>query len=98
MFELKVSNRQDKKWQVTDTLKGKTVHFGAEGYSDYTIHKDPDRKKNYISRHRSKENWGKSGIYTAGFWSRWLLWNCTTLSASIKHTQTKFNIKIIKKK
>ena len=30
--------------------KIKTVHFGASKYSDYTIHKDDDRKKNIYSK------------------------------------------------
>ena len=37
--------------------KVKTTHFGAKGYSDFTIHKDPARKQRYINRHRSRENW-----------------------------------------
>ena len=26
------------------TIEGKTIHFGAKGMSDYTIHKDKERK------------------------------------------------------
>jgi hypothetical protein len=75
----------------------KIIHFGAKGYSDYTIHKDPERKQRYINRHKSRENWTKSGINTPGFWSRWLLWGEPTLSASKKFIQDKFNIKIYSK-
>lgn len=75
----------------------KTVHFGAKGYSDYTIHKDPERKKRYIDRHKSNEDWSIKGINTAGFWSRWLLWNEPTLKESIKSTEDKFGIKIIRR-
>ena len=57
------------------TKSGKHIYFGAVGYSDFTIHKDPDRKQRYINRHEKNENWTKSGIDSAGFWSRWLLWN-----------------------
>ena len=32
-----------------------TISFGVSGYSDYTKHKDPDRKQRYIARH-SKED------------------------------------------
>ena len=49
---------------ITDI--GKKLLFGAYGYSDYTIHKDEKRKLRYISRHKNNENWGKSGINTAG--------------------------------
>lgn len=72
----------------------KTVQFGAKGYSDYTIHKDKERKERYEARHKSRENWTKSGIETAGFWAKWLLWNKPSLSGSIKHTSEKFNITI----
>jgi hypothetical protein len=75
-------------------VDGKTVHFGAAGYSDYPTHKDAERKQRYINRHKAKENWTKSGIKTAGFWSRWLLWGQPSISASIKAIENKFNVKI----
>ena len=77
--------------------KKKTVKFGASGYSDYTLHKTPKRKELYIARHRVRENWNKSGIYTRGFWSRWLLWNKPTIQSSIADIQKRFNVKIVKK-
>lgn len=78
---------------MIDDVKKKTVHFGAKGYQDYTMHKDYDRMRRYVSRHK-KEDWTKKGIYKAGFWSRWILWNKPTLTASIAATEKKFNIKI----
>ena len=39
-----------KKWKVS-LPSGKTVQFGARGYSDYTKHKDPLRMKRYVVRH-----------------------------------------------
>ena len=91
---LKKSSRKDKKWKVI--IDNKTIQFGAKGYSDFTINKDLQRKRLYINRHKSNENWGKTGIKTAGFWSRWLLWNETTISKSIKSIEKKFNVKINK--
>lgn len=76
---------------------GHSVLFGARGYSDYTIHKDVERQKRYLQRHQARENWGKSGVNTPGFWSRWILWNKPSLEASIKNTETKFNIRIVRK-
>lgn len=87
---------KSKKWTVL--VDGKVVHFGAKGYSDYTKHKDSERKDRYISRHRKRENWKKSGIDTAGFWSRWLLWNKPSLGASIRDIEKRFNVKIIRKR
>lgn len=93
IYILEPSPRSEKKWRIT-TPWGKKVDFGASGYSDFTIHKDPNRQKNYISRHSSRENWTKTGTETAGFWSRWLLWNLPDLMASIRDTESKFNITI----
>jgi len=87
------SPRKDKKLMVI--VDGKKIHFGASGYSDYTIHKDKARMKRYEARHKKRENWGKSGIKTAGFWSKWVLWNKPSLSASIKDLEKKFKIKVI---
>ena len=74
------------------TASGKKVLFGAIGYEDFTIHKDPIRKARYIARHKNKENWTKSGINTAGFWSRWLLWNQLTLQSSYNDIKNRFLI------
>ena len=68
------------------------VHFGAKSYSDYTHHRDPERKRLYILRHKTTENWKKSGILTAGFWSRWILWNCETMKDSIADVKRRFQL------
>jgi hypothetical protein len=75
--------------------EGRTVHFGAKGYSDYTIHKDATRMKRYVIRHRRRENWGRTGMYTPGFWSRWLLWSRPTLSGAVAKTQRVLGRRII---
>lgn len=80
--------------KFTAHVDGKKVHFGAKGYSDYTKHKDPSRKQRYITRHKARENWNKSGIKTAGFWSRWILWNKPSLGGSIRDTASRFGITI----
>ena len=93
------STNPKKKYMVTiydKTNSIKTIHYGASGYSDYTKHKDKERMKRYENRHRSSENWSKSGIKTAGFWSKWILWNKTSISASIRDTSSRFNITIRK--
>ena len=68
------------------------VKFGAKGYSDFTKHKDETRKSSYILRHKEREDWSKSGILTAGFWSRWILWNLPTIEESLKYTIKKFHL------
>jgi len=90
------SNRKGKKWKVV--IEGKTkksIHFGAKGYSDYTIHKDKKRMERYTARHKVRENWTRDGIKTAGFWAKWLIWNKPSLRNSIKDIEKRFNIDII---
>ena len=96
VYELEKSPRSEKKWRII-TPTGKKVDFGASGYEDFTIHKDESRQANYITRHEVRENWEKDGIDTAGFWSRWLLWNLPSLKDSIKDIEKRFNIKIKQK-
>lgn len=73
------------------TGRTKTIHFGSRGMSDYTKHKDSERKKLYDKRHRKRENWNNP--ITAGALSKWILWNKPTLSASINDYKHRFFIK-----
>ena len=50
----------------------KTVSFGAPGYSDFTGHKNTDRKEAYIKRH-AKEDWSKSNIASPAWMSRYII-------------------------
>jgi hypothetical protein len=94
-YYLQKSSDTKKKYDVLDNNKKLIVSFGANGYEDYTTHKDPERKLRYIERHAANENWNKAGIKTAGFWSRWILWNKPSFRNSIEDTKKKFNIDII---
>jgi len=97
-YNLYVSDKPGKKYKIVISYpnevnkRNKTVYFGAEGYDDYTTHKDKDRKRRYISRHKYKENWNDSK--TAGFYSRWILWNKPTMKESIKDIKKRFGINI----
>ena len=70
--------------------KLKTIQFGAVGYNDYTITNDLQAKMNYISRHQSREDWNNP--MTSGALAKYLLWNKTTLSASISDFKKRFNL------
>ena len=85
------SDKPNKKYYII-TNDNKKVYFGATGYSDFTIHKDETRKQRYINRHKKNENWTKSGINTAGFWSRWILWHLPTIKESYNDIKRRFNI------
>ena len=90
------STKADKKMMAVfedcNTGREKTVHFGSKGMSDYTKHKDKERMRRYTTRHKARENWRKSGIKTAGFWSKWLLWNKPSIGGSKKDISSKFNV------
>ena len=57
--------------------------------SDYTMHKDDERKERYLTRHEKNEEWDKPT--TPGALSRWILWNKKTLKASIADFKKRFN-------
>ena len=99
---LKPSTRKDKKWMITHD--NKTVHFGQQGYRDFTLlntrsskfyEPNPQEreklKSNYQSRHRKDPI---EQAFTPGSLSYYLLWNKPTLSASIRDYNKRFNVKI----
>lgn len=86
---LEKSSRKDKKLMLK--VNGDTIHFGAKGYSDFTKHKDNNRKDRYIGRHEKNEDWNK---LNAGALSRFVLWNKPTIAESLKDVEKKFNLKI----
>jgi len=90
---LRRSLKKDKKYDAV--IGKKTVSFGQRGASDYTIHKDPDRMARYVTRHEKREKWDvERGLKTAGFWSRWLLWNKPSLARAKKDMEAKFCLRI----
>lgn len=88
------SPNKTKKYKVivSDGNTVKTIHFGAAGYDDYTTHGDDERKQRYIKRHKVTEDWNNP--FTAGFWSRYTLWNKKTITASLADIRNRYNIKI----
>ena len=97
LISFKKSDNPEKKYMVEIERDGriKTVHFGASGYKDYTSFgslEREQRKRNYISRHKSKEDWTISGIDTPGFWAKHVLWNLPSVSASLAQTRRAFGL------
>lgn len=92
----------DKKYKVVlrnkETGRQKTVKFGASGMMDYTKYYKRDgkevadmKKAAYIDRHsKNNEDWTQSGINTAGFWSKHLLWSKPTVEASLRSIIKKY--------
>lgn len=105
LCKIEESNKKDKKYDATFREKGcpcakskppecgkkeKVVSFGAKNMSDYTIHKDDERKNRYLARHEKNEDWNNP--ITAGALSRWILWNKKTLKASVADFKKRFNL------
>ena len=89
---VKSKNKTKKLMAVfTDGSFKKTIHFGAQGYSDYTVHKNNERKQRYLARHAPTENWNNP--MTAGALSRWILWNKPSLRASISDFKKRFHLR-----
>ena len=86
------STKKGKKYMAlfTDKKTNKTIHFGADGFSDFTIHRDNQRKERYLKRHKKRENWNNP--MTAGSLSRYILWNKPTLTESIKDYKKRFSL------
>jgi hypothetical protein len=63
---------------------------------DYTKYykQDPklakQKKESYLARHRVNEDW--NDVMSAGALSRWILWNKTTIEASVKDFKNRFNL------
>lgn len=73
-------------------FKKKTIQFGYKGMSDFTKHKDVERKKRYIARH-SKNNQKWSNPLSAGALSRWILWEDTSITRAIKKFKRRFKLR-----
>jgi len=90
---IKPSNKPDKKYDAIIGGK-KTISFGQAGASDFTKHKDKDRKERYLARHKN-DNYNNP-LYPS-FYSNNLLWNKPTITESVRDTNRRFkniNIKL----
>ncbi len=93
LIKIVPSSKAGKKYDAffeTDEGRTKTVSFGAKGMSDFTIHKDPTRRQNYLRRHAPREDWNNPT--TPGALSRWLLWNEPTFAASLAEYRRRFKL------
>ena len=100
LLSIKPSERATKKYVATFCLcdgetkccdkERKRVHFGQKESSTYIDHKDDKKKDAYIARHKVNENFNNP--LSSGSLSRYILWNRTTLSASIADFKKRFNL------
>ena len=90
------SRRKHKKWEATFLVEDdnrqqayKTIHFGDSRYDDYTIHKDPVRKRNYQRRHMSAL---KASPMSANALSYFILWHTPDMNDNIQFYKEHFNL------
>lgn len=91
---VKKSTKPGKKYVAIftrDNGRTKTTHFGASGMSDYTIHKDKERRARYRSRH--KKDLSTGDYMRAGYLSYYLLWGeSTSFRENLKSYKKRFNL------
>lgn len=94
LVKIETANDGKHKFQATFEENGRThtTKFGAKGMSDYTIHKDKERRQHYLDRHSGMgEHWNQPD--TAGALSRWLLWGpSTSFQKNLALFKKKFNL------
>ena len=81
------STKPDKRLQAK--FPTKTVHFGQKGGSAFPDHQDPKTKANWEKRHKVRENW--SDYDSAGALSKHVLWNKTSIAASVRDLNSRQN-------
>lgn len=69
--EIKLSDRDDKKYMLKDPKKDRWFHFGQIGFEDFTKHKDKERRDRFLDRNKK---WAKFDKYTPAYASYYLLW------------------------
>jgi hypothetical protein len=72
--KIELSKNKNKKYMIFNPNTEKWINFGQMGYEDFTKHKDPIRRQNYLTRTANmKGNW-KDNPYSPNNLSRNILW------------------------
>jgi hypothetical protein len=97
LISIKKSPKKDKKYVASFCKNGrvKQTHFGAKGYQNYggvgkDRHLSKERKKRYIQRHKSRENWNDPT--SAGALSRYVLWDKPSFREGVASFKRRFKI------
>ena len=100
-LELRKSTNKGKKYMMTfidDGKRSKTTHFGAKGYVDRTLIKDPtERKKKYTAYQSRHKGDNLNDMKSAGSLSWFILWSADTITGGIKKYENRFNVNVVKK-
>jgi hypothetical protein len=93
--DIKKSPKKDKKLvAIFKDRKGKVIkqtHFGAAGMSDFTIHKDKDRRERYRKRH--KKDLDTKDFTRSGYLSFFVLWgDSSDFETAVKDYKKRFKL------
>jgi len=89
-MKLKIVKSHLKNKKYDAIIDDRVIPFGYNGYDDYTIHKDKDRRDRYISRHSKNEDWT---TINAGSLSRYILWgDSIDINENIRNYKRHFNL------
>ena len=91
LLSIKKSNKSGKKLMATFETNGrkKIIHFGQAKASDFTKHRDIQRKQRYIKRHHKDLKTGNPA--RAGYLSMFVLWNKNSLKSGIANYKSRLN-------
>jgi hypothetical protein len=85
------SDKPGKKYYII-TESNRMFFLGLVAIAILQFIKMNNGNKDILIDTKNNENWSKSGIDTAGFWSRWLLWNKPTIKESYTDIKRRFDI------
>lgn len=97
LMSIEPSERAGKKWRANfynrTEDKRKTIHFGAKGYEDFTIHEDPIRAELYRMRHAKDlmTAAGKTGM-SPGALSYYVLWTSPSFAQGVRNFKTHYKL------
>jgi hypothetical protein len=99
-LKLNRSDKPEKKYYVElegDSGRTKRIYFGDSNSKDYTLFsalERDERRRRYIDRHRRTEDWTSTGVETAGFWAKHILWGDTpSVQQNLRRTLSRFNLR-----
>lgn len=89
--EIRPSPRTGKKFRAVFS-DGAVVDFGADGMSDFTIHKNEARRQRFLTRFARRIAASKDDPKSPMTLSHLLLWNKPSLDASLKDFKKRFGL------
>jgi hypothetical protein len=97
LVDIKPSTKADKKFMAEfynkTEDKTKTIHFGAKGYSDFTLSKNAEQAELYRKRHAKDllTDAAKTGM-SPGALAYWVLWTSPSMAQGIRNFKSQYKL------